>query len=160
MHFPILEPEDAADLGASGLVVSFLLGYDETVEADCLRTCVRLALGGKRLGLPLVVEVLPSGPRVSLPGKAAELGASYALESGADLVAVPFTEAASLKTIGAMLSVPWLVKPASPQSAAGEWEQARDLGAAGLWLDHHWAPAGLALAGISDLVRQVRQEGA
>ena len=88
-YLTLLDAGDALELGATGMVLSFLLGYEETVEAACLKTTVQLALAGKDLGLPLLVEVCPSGPRVSLPGKAVESGASYALESGADVVVVP-----------------------------------------------------------------------
>lgn len=132
----ILEPEDALAMGASGMVTSFLLGYEEAIEAACLKATVQLALTGRDLGIPLVVEICPRGPRISLPGKAVELGASFALESGADVIVVPDPGPDSLKTIAAMLSVPWLFKPASIGATAAVWEIAFGLGAAGLWLDH------------------------
>jgi len=135
-HLPLLDPQDALDLGAAGMVASFLLGYDEEIEANCLRNTVQWALQGKALGLPLVVEVRPDGPRVSLPDKAIELGASYALEGGADVIVVPHPGRKSLETLGAFLSVPWLVKASRPQDAAAELDEALSFGAAGLWLDH------------------------
>jgi DhnA family fructose-bisphosphate aldolase class Ia len=150
----ILEAEDALELGASGMVLSFLLGYEEALEAACLKATVQLALAGKELGLPLVVEVCPSGPRVLLPGKAVELGTSYALESGADVVIVPHPGLDSLKTISAMLSVPWLLKPTSAGNAATEWEEALGLGAAGLWLDHTWLESAMPLAEIAGQVHK------
>jgi DhnA family fructose-bisphosphate aldolase class Ia len=137
-HLAILQASDALELGAAAMVASFLLGYEESVEAGCLKMAVQLALTGKANGLPLVVEVRPTGPRVVLPGKAVELGASYALESGADAVAVPYPGEASLRSIGAFCSVPWLLKPTSIAASAAEWEQAAGLGAAGVWLDHTW----------------------
>ena len=133
---PLLDARDALESGATAMVSTFLLGYDEELEARCLHDTVQWALTGKELGLPLVVEVVPSGPRVSLPGKAVELGASYALEGGADAIVVPFPGQASLKTIGAFLSVPWLLKPSDLAAAPAELAQALDAGAAGLWLDH------------------------
>jgi DhnA family fructose-bisphosphate aldolase class Ia len=150
----ILEPDDALELGASGMVLSFLLGYEETVEAACLKAAVQLALAGKDLGLPLLVEVCPSGPRVSLPGKAVELGASYALESGADVVVVPNPGPDSLKTIAAMLSVPWFLKPSSAETVFAEWEAALGLGAAGLWLDHTWLEPAMPLAELAERVHK------
>ena len=150
----ILEADDALKLGASGMVLSFLLGYEEAVEAACLKAAVQLALAGKDLGLPLLVEVCPRGPRVSLPGKAVELGASYALESGADVVVVPHPGSDSLKTIAAMLSVPWLLKPTSAKSSAAEWEAALGLGAAGLWLDHTWLEPAMMLAELAGRVHK------
>jgi DhnA family fructose-bisphosphate aldolase class Ia len=145
----ILEAVDALELAASGMVLSFLLGYEEALEAACLKATVQLAITGKEMGLPLLVEVCPSGPRVLLPEKAVELGASYALESGADVVIVPHPGIDSLKTIAAMLSVPWLLKPTSAGSSAEEWEAALQLGASGLWLDHNWLEPPMPLAELA-----------
>ena len=39
---------------------------EEEIEAACLKATVTLGLAGKDLGLPLVVEVQASGPRVSM----------------------------------------------------------------------------------------------
>lgn len=136
LRVPILSVEDAISLGSVGMVTTFLLGYEEALEAECLRTAVQYALEGKRAGLPLVVEVQPSGPRVSIPDKAVELGASYALEGGADVIALPYPGTKSLKTIAGFVSVPWLIKPTSSDTALAELQEALDLGAAGLWLDH------------------------
>jgi len=154
----ILEADDALELGASGMVLSFLLGYEEAVEAACLKATVQLALEGKDLELPLLVEVCPSGPRVTMPGKAVELGASYALESGADVIIVPHPGPDSLKTVAAMLSVPWLLKPTSAKSYAGEWETALGLGAAGLWLDHTWLEPAMPLAELAERVHKTPEE--
>ena len=135
-HVPVLSAEDALDLGACGMVTTFLLGYEEEVEAGCLRSTVQLALRGRELGLPLVVEVLPGGSRVSVYGKAVELGASYALEGGADVIIVPHPGQASLETLGKFISVPWLVKPSGLDAARQELTGALAAGASGLWLDH------------------------
>ncbi len=131
----LLSPQDALDLGAAGMVSSFLLGYPEEIEAACLKTTVQWAIEGKALGLPLVVEVRPNGPRVMLYEKAVELGASYALEGGADVIVVPNPGRKSLETLAAFVSVPWLVKAASLQAAAAELDEALACGASGLWLD-------------------------
>jgi DhnA family fructose-bisphosphate aldolase class Ia len=135
-RLPILTPQDALALGAAGMVASFFLGYDEEIEADCLKTTVQWALAGKALGLPLVIEVCPTGPRVMLPDKAVELGASYALEGGADVIVVPHPGRKSLETLAAFLSVPWLVKAGSTETALVELEEALACGASGIWLDH------------------------
>jgi DhnA family fructose-bisphosphate aldolase class Ia len=157
-YLTLLDAGEALALGATGMVLSFLLGYEEAVEAACLKATVQLALKGKDLGLPLVVEVCPGGPRVSLPGKAVELGASYALEGGADVVVLPQPGPDSLETISNMLSVPWLLKPASADSADTEWESARGLGAAGLWLDHTWLAPDMPLAGLAARVHQAPEQ--
>ena len=149
-HVSILDPGEALELGATGMVFSFLLGYEETVEAACMKATVQLALAGKEMGLPLLVEVCPGGPRVSLPNQAVELGASFALEGGADVIVIPYPGPDTLKTIAAMLSVPWLLKPTTADSWAVEWESALGLGAAGLWLDHNWLEPGMLLAKVID----------
>lgn len=135
-QFPLFAASDASDFGVVGMVLSFLLGYEEEVEAICMKTTVTLALEGKAVGIPLVVEVCPTGPRVLFPGKAVELGASYALEGGADLIAIPYPGPASLKTISQFVSVPWLLKPTSLAAAGQELEEALSLGGSGMWLDH------------------------
>jgi len=135
-RLPILTTQDALDLGAEAMISTFLLGFEEEVEAACLRSTVELALEGKRLGLPLVIEIQTTGSRVSLPGKAVELGASYALEGGADVIVVPYPGKSSLKTISQFVSVPWLLCPSSLQNARVELEEALGIGATGLWLGH------------------------
>ena len=158
-HLAILSASDALELGATGMACSLLLGYEEMIEAECVKTIVQLAMAGQDQGLPLFVEVCPSGPRVALPDKAVELGASLALESGADVIGVPYPSSPSLKTIAAMLSVPWLLKPTTPVAAAGEWEEALDLGAAGLWLDHTWLAPSIGFKQFADRARQVSAIG-
>jgi DhnA family fructose-bisphosphate aldolase class Ia len=132
---PLLEPRDALDLGGSALVFSFLLGYDEQIEADCLRHTVQLALQGNQAGIPLVSELRPTGPRVVLMAKAIELGVSYALESGADGIALPWPGPSSFQTILTMAAgTPlWIKLTDFPVSEAAE--EALGSGATGLWLD-------------------------
>ena len=135
-HVPILSAQDAQDLGATAMVGTFLLGYEEEIEAGCIRSTVTWALAGKAIGMPLFVEVRITGPRISMHGKAIELGASYALEGGADGIIIPYPGHRSLETIAAFVSVPWLVKPTSLDTSAAELGEALSLGAAGFFLDH------------------------
>lgn len=138
---PVLTPQDAIDLGAVAMVGSFLLGYEEEIEAECLRQCVQWAMVGSSLGLPLVVEVLPTGPRVNLHDKAVELGASYALEAGADAIVIPYPGTKSLETIAQFVSVPRFVR-FSDLSAIEKIDEAVRLGACGAWLGSElWASA-------------------
>lgn len=134
-RIPILSAQEALDLGAVGMVSTFLLGHEEQVEADCLRSTVKWALDGKAIGIPLVVEILTNGPRVSLPEKAIELGASYALEGGADVIVIPYPGHQSLKTIAEFVSVPWLVKVTDLTKVPAQLDDLLNLGGAGLWLD-------------------------
>ena len=135
-HLPLLTPMDALDLGASALVIYFLLGFEEQIEAGCLRNTVQLALEGTKVGMPLIVDVQAIGPRVVLLSKAIELGVSYALEGGADGVAVPWSDRESFQTIQAMAAgVPIWIKPSSLERSESELGDALQMGAAGLWLD-------------------------
>jgi DhnA family fructose-bisphosphate aldolase class Ia len=133
---PILSAHDALDLGAVAMVGTLLLGYEEEIEASCMRSIVEWAITGKAIGMPLIVEVMTTGPLISLPGKAIELGASFALEGGADGIIVPYPGTRSLETVAAFVSVPWLLKPTGLDTSATELEEALDLGATGLFLDH------------------------
>jgi len=98
-YLPLLEPNDALDLGANALVMHFILGHEEQIEAQCLHRAVNLALDGLNLGMPLIVDVQPIGPRVVLRNKAIELGVSYALESGADGIVISWPGSKSFETI-------------------------------------------------------------
>lgn len=136
-HLSLLSPLDALDLGASAMVVYFLLGFEEQIEADCLRNTVQLALEGTKVGMPLIVDVQAIGPRVVLDSKAIELGVSYSLEAGGDGVAVRWPGEDSFKTIIAMAAgVPVWVKPAQLPVLESELDLILDLGGSGLWLDH------------------------
>jgi len=135
-RIPLVDPAAALDLGASALVLTFLLGHDEQVEADCLKQTVQHSLAASQVGLPLLVDVQPVGPRVRHLNKAIELGVSYALEGGADGVAVPWPGEASFATIRQMAhEVPVWVKPASVAEAPARWPDAQAAGAVGLWLE-------------------------
>ena len=122
--------------GRGARVFLFLLGHDEDIEAGCLREIVQLALTGTPLGLPLITDVQPIGPRVVLRSKAIELGVSYSVECGADGVAIPWPGADSLRTILTMAAgLPVWVKAESLDPADPTLHEALSLGAAGLWLD-------------------------
>jgi DhnA family fructose-bisphosphate aldolase class Ia len=149
-RLPLLTAQDALDLGATAMVSSFLLGYEEEIEAACLRHTVQWALEGNTLGLPLIIEVRASGPRVLIHNKAIELGVSYALEGGADVIVVPYPGHKSLETIAAMVSVPWLIKPSHFENTATELSEAIGLGGAGVWFDH----AVFALSNTVDVLQE------
>ena len=127
-HIPLLEPQGALDLGASGMVMNFLLGHTEDIEAGCLYMTVQWALAGSQIGIPLVVDVQPIGPRVVLQNKA--------IESGADGIAIPWPGAESFQRIMTMATgVPVWVKPSELDATKKDLEEPLDQGAAGLWLD-------------------------
>ena len=111
-YVSLLDSAGALDLGASGVVIHFLLGYAETIEAECLKRTVALALDGASNGLPLIVDVQPTGSRVVLRSKAIELGVSYALEGGASGIAIPWPGPESFQSIKTMTGdLPVWLKP-------------------------------------------------
>jgi DhnA family fructose-bisphosphate aldolase class Ia len=154
-YIPLLQPAAGLELGVNGLVVHFLLGHDEQIEAACLKNCVQLALQGTAVGMPLIVDVQPIGPRVVLRSKAIELGVSYALESGANGIAIPWPGVESFTTIMTMArdTAVW-VKPESFNLDDPALADALELGAVGFWLDERvfleTEPAAIvaALAGL------------
>ena len=155
-YISLLDPSDALDLGANALVMHFILGHEEQIEALCLQRMVNLALNGLSLGMPLIVDVQPIGPRVVLPNKAIELGSSYALEGGADGIVVPWPGAQSFETIQAMCSgLPVWVKPGSLEADSSELAEALRLGAAGIWLDERIFAANDPSATLQALKAQV-----
>ncbi len=86
--------------------------------------------------MPLIVNVHPIGPRVVLRPKAIELGVSYALEGGADGVAIPWPGGASFVDIETMAAgVPVWIKPQTADPAAPQIDEMLVAGAANLWLD-------------------------
>jgi DhnA family fructose-bisphosphate aldolase class Ia len=137
-YVPLLNPADALDLGATALVMHLILGYEEEIESQCMQRVVNWALEGLSLGIPLLVEPQPIGPRVVLLNKAIELGVSYALEGGADGVIVPWPGTQSFMTIQGMCNdLPVWVKPGSLEADTQELAEALQLGAAGFWIDEH-----------------------
>jgi DhnA family fructose-bisphosphate aldolase class Ia len=135
-YIPLLNPEDALDLGANALVMHFILGHEEEIETRCMQRLVNLALSGLNLGMPLLVDVQPIGPRVVLLNKAIELGVSYALEGGADGFILPWPGTQSFKTIQGMCNgLPVWVRPGSLEPELSELTEALQLGAVGFWLD-------------------------
>ena len=142
----LLEPSQGLQLGASALVLNFLLGYEETIEAGCLKDAVQLAIQGSQIGIPLIIDVQPLGPRIVLRNQAIALGVSYALEAGADGVVVPWVGLETLRVILAMAAgSPVWVKPVSvevnlrnnTEENIQYYVETLSLGVTGLWLDEN-----------------------
>jgi DhnA family fructose-bisphosphate aldolase class Ia len=113
----------------------FILGHTEEIEAQCMKRVVHLAIEGLRLGMPMIVDVHPIGPRVVLTNKAIELGVSYAIEGGADGIVVPWPGAESFETILNMCgNTPVWVKLEKFSADADELSKVLQLEAAGFWL--------------------------
>ena len=151
-YIPLLSAADALDLGANALVTHFLLGHEETIDAQCLRRVVTLALEGMAAGMPLIVNVHPIGPRVVLRPKAIELGVSYALEGGADGIVIPWPGKPSFAAIKTMAAeVPVWIKPETIDAQAPELAEMLALGAMGLWVDERLFAAGNPITAVQAL---------
>ena len=137
IHYMLLvDPVDAQDLGSSAMVTNCLLGFEEEIESQCMHNTVQLAFNGSQIGLPLIVDLHPIGSRIVLRSKAIELGVSYALEGGADGIAIPWPGEESFKTIVTMAAeVPIWVKPETLDPNSIETATALEIGAVGIWLD-------------------------
>ena len=135
-YLPLINAGDALDLGANALVLHFLLGHEEAIDAACLRRVVQQALQGAAIGMPIFVDVHPIGPRVVLRSKAIELGVSYAMEGGADGIVIPWPGGVSFVDIQTMAAeVPVWVRPQSIDPAAPEIDEMLAAGVSNLWLD-------------------------
>jgi len=102
-HILNLKPKDAVALGASALAAFLLVGYDDDEdEARNLETIAMLARESEKFGLPLLVECVPIGGRITEMNylDCAKLATRMAVEAGADIVATPYTgNAASFREI-------------------------------------------------------------
>ena len=155
-YLPLIDPSDAVDLGANAIVMHFILGYQETIEAQCLQRVVNLALDGLNLGLPLIVDVQPIGQRVVLMNKAIELGVSYAIEGGADGVAIPWPGRDSFQNIQAICDdIPVWVKPGGLEPGMPGLDHPLESGAVGFWLDEGIFALDDPLAALQDLSARV-----
>ena len=93
-HVLNLKPKDAVALGASALAAFLLVGYDDDEdEARNLETIAMLARESEEFGLPLLVECIPIGERITEINylDCAKLATRMAVEAGADIVATPYT---------------------------------------------------------------------
>jgi class I fructose-bisphosphate aldolase len=91
-HVKLINPKEALMLGSDGIVACLLIG-DEDEEARSIRIVSTLVSGCRRLGLPLMVESILIGERVTEVNRldCLKLAVRMAIEAGADLVAVPYT---------------------------------------------------------------------
>lgn len=90
----ILTAYDALKLGASAVVIYSIVGYeDENQEADDFAILARFARECYDAGLPLVVEPIPVGPKITGSNFTDYLGLAVrmAVEAGADVIKCSYT---------------------------------------------------------------------
>lgn len=92
-YAPSAGAEEALTLGASGVASHLFVGYErDEDEAANVRSIAGLARECEECGVPLLVEAIPRGERVTKENylDCARFAARVAVEVGADLVATPY----------------------------------------------------------------------
>lgn len=92
-HVAISGAGHAAYLGAEGIVASFYVGYrDDQDEANNIEAISHLGAECFQYGLPLLVEALPLGERITEHNflDSLKMSARMSLEAGADGLIVPY----------------------------------------------------------------------
>jgi DhnA family fructose-bisphosphate aldolase class Ia len=137
-HVMVAEAEDIALSGAAAGAAFFLVGYDrDRDEAENMEEVARLARGCARLSIPLLVQAIPFGPRITRENlfDCISMAARMALEAGADVVAAPYP--GSPKLLGELVEsvrVPFLLWDRGYEAEKLEalCKEAVDAGAAGM----------------------------
>lgn len=105
--------ENALFMGASAVMSPFLVGHErDEDEAKNLEIISLIARQSERLNLPLIVECIPRGERITKENfsKCVELAARVAAEAGADIIVIPYLrEPALLKKIIDGVDIPVLM---------------------------------------------------
>lgn len=106
------DAEDALRLGASATVATLLLGFDEEMESENIRSISMLARECYRLSLPVVADIRPIGGRVTSDNfeGSIKLGVSFMMEAGVDALIVPVCDKQTISLIGSWSTVPVLVR--------------------------------------------------
>lgn len=85
---------EALALGASGIIAFFFIGHaDDEDEARNVGSIAILARESERLGVPLLVECIPIGERITETNyvECVDMATRMAVEAGADAIAAPYT---------------------------------------------------------------------
>jgi len=89
----VIEPKKALALGASAIVTYYFVGIDDELESQLFKQLSDFAKECDKWGLPLVVEPIPVGPKVTKTNftDLVVLGVRLAVEVGADMIKAPYT---------------------------------------------------------------------
>jgi len=144
-HVKLVDPGEALALGVEGLAAYLLVG-DENEEARSVRIVSRLVSGCRRLGLPLLVETMPVGERVTQANllDCLRLAVRMAVEAGADLVAAPYAgDEKSMRAIVEVAGQTRVLAIDDPETPLKELGKAVSAGCAGLVLRERLAPGSI-----------------
>ncbi|MBN2011305.1 hypothetical protein JW960_18315 [candidate division KSB1 bacterium] len=127
--------DDAFQLGASAVIASLLLGFNDEFEANNIKELSLLARECHPISMPVIIDIRPIGPKVSLGNfsESIKLGVSFMLELGADALIIPTCDSETYQTIARWISVPVLLRlnEFPPES---NMKQMFDAGVAGIVL--------------------------
>lgn len=164
---PVAGVKRAVSLGADAITIYLFVGYqDEEQEALHFRQAADFSKQSSEFGIPLIIEPIPMGPKVTktnyeeLVRKSVEL----AVEAGADALKVPYTgdpETFS-SVVNAAKGVPLLVlggyKALSPREPLEAVEEALSVGASGVVFGRNVIQSDEP-AQVLELIRRVVHEG-
>lgn len=138
----LISADEAAALGADGLLLFLILGVKEgTTFSDNARAVARMAQAAHRVGLPLIVEVTLWGSQIPAEAKRdpdlLAFGTRVAAELGADAIKTEYTgDPASMAQVIKGCPVPIMVlggpKTPEPASIVSATREAMQAGARGV----------------------------
>ena len=108
----ISDAEDALNLGASAVVASFFMGFDDESEAHNIESLSLLARECYPLSLPLVVDIRTIGELIGPKNfdESIKLGVSFMQELGADILIIPNCNPTTMAVIGNWISIPAFIR--------------------------------------------------
>ncbi|MBO3797803.1 MAG: hypothetical protein QXU11_02275 [Thermoproteota archaeon] len=152
-HVKLVNPREALTLGGEG-VAAYLLVGDEDEEARSIRIVSTLVSGCRRFGLPLLVETMAIGERVTQANRldCLKLAVRMAVEAGADLVAAPYVgDEKSMRAIVEVSGQTPVVAIDDPETPISELSKALSAGCLGLLLRER-----LASGSVEETVAEAR----
>lgn len=111
-HFRLISPQKALALGASAMVVYYILGRPDDPandEATNIKVIAEMARESEMCGLPFIIEPMPYGPRStgSNYNDLLRIGIRVAEEIGADGIKIPYSgDPESFKRIVDSVDIP------------------------------------------------------
>ncbi|MFC1524950.1 hypothetical protein ACFL5I_01025 [Planctomycetota bacterium] len=118
-HVAVATPEDVFSLGATAAVCYLLFGYDENMESSMIEYIATITRTCYKLGLPLLVDIYPTGPKITKVNfdAAVELAASMMQEAGVDVLIIPPVSLEKIKEMQRFIKIPILVRLANKKEA-------------------------------------------
>ncbi len=104
--------EDALTIGASAVIATMFLGFDDEFEAENIKDISHLSRECFPISLPVIADIRPIGPGVSESNyeDSIKLGLSFMQELGADCLIIPKCSESILRLVGNWMKVPVLVR--------------------------------------------------